>query len=198
MSLSSLCVFCGSAEGTKPDFMQSADSLGKELIKRNIQLIYGGGNIGLMGQIARSVNRLQGKIHSIVPLGVFTHDQIGESLGQVHYVNSMHERKQTMNQLSDGFIALPGGVGTLEETLEMITWNQLQINNKPLGILNVCGYFDPIKQWFDQAAELGFLKKTFTDKSICWSDDPADLLDQMQARFEVIQKEKIVEPHVLP
>jgi uncharacterized protein (TIGR00730 family) len=152
--------------------------LGETLTEREITLIYGGSNIGLMGEIANSMIRRNGKVIGIIPQVLVEKEVAFTHLQDLRIVNSMHERKALMAKLADGFISMPGGFGTLEETIEMLTWTQLGIHEKPLGLLNVEGYFDHLCEFIDHMVSEGFLVRGFRDM-VLMDDNPDDLLDKM-------------------
>ena len=153
-----ICVFCGSSQGSRPEYRAAAEEMGRELVRRNIGLGYGGGNVGLMGIIADAVLRAGGAAVGVIPENIMAREVGHEGLTKLHVVRSMHERKALMADLSDAFVALPGGFGTLEEFCEVVTWTQLGLHAKPCGILNVVGYYTPLLRMFDHAAEEQFLK----------------------------------------
>lgn len=152
-----VCVFCGSSPGKKASYQVAAVQLGQQLVERGIDLVYGGGSVGLMGLVSRAVHGGGGHVVGVVPNGVLPRELIGETLGEVRAVGSMHQRKAEMARESDAFIALPGGYGTLEELLEVITWAQLRIHHKPVGLLNVDGYYDSLLAFIDKAVHEGFV-----------------------------------------
>jgi uncharacterized protein (TIGR00730 family) len=153
-----ICVFCGSSAGNRAEYRACAEALGTELVRRNIRLVYGGGNVGLMGAIADSVLKAGGEAIGVIPEHLMARE-IGHShLTKLHIVRSMHERKALMADLSDAFIALPGGFGTLEEFFEVLTWSQLGLHAKPCGIVNVLDYYTPLLAMLDHAVEERFLK----------------------------------------
>jgi hypothetical protein len=154
-----ICVFCGSNAGRRKVFGDAALELGNELVRRGIDLVYGGGSIGLMGMIARTVLHGGCRVLGVIPRALVPIEVCGESVGEVRIVSDMHERKAEMARQSEAFIALPGGYGTMEELLEMITWSQLGIHNKPVGLLNVDGYYDPLLALFDKGATEGFINQ---------------------------------------
>jgi uncharacterized protein (TIGR00730 family) len=154
-----ICVFCGSSPGGRPEYRAAAEEMGAELVRRNIGLVYGGGNVGLMGMIADSVLRAGGEAVGVIPEHLMAREVGQRGLTKLHVVGSMHERKALMADMSDAFIALPGGFGTLEEFCEVVTWTQLGLHAKPCGILNVLGYYSPLLAMFDHAAEERFLKR---------------------------------------
>ncbi|WCJ29425.1 Cytokinin riboside 5'-monophosphate phosphoribohydrolase LOG8 [Euphorbia peplus] len=153
-----VCVFCGSNSGYRQVFSDAALQLGDELVKRKIDLVYGGGSVGLMGLISHKV--YQGGCHvlGVIPKALMPLEISGESVGEVKTVADMHERKAAMAREADAFIALPGGYGTMEELLEMITWSQLGIHKKPVGLLNVDGYYNCLLSLFDNGVQEGFIK----------------------------------------
>jgi len=153
-----ICVFCGSSAGSRPEYRACAEQLGAELVRRNIALVYGGGNVGLMGAIADSVLQAGGKAIGVIPEHLMAHEVGHKHLTKLHIVRSMHERKALMADISDAFIALPGGFGTLEEFFEVLTWSQLGLHRKPCGIVNVLDYFTPLLEMLDHAVEERFLK----------------------------------------
>ncbi|HEV2401231.1 MAG TPA: TIGR00730 family Rossman fold protein [Candidatus Sulfotelmatobacter sp.] len=153
-----ICVFCGSSSGSQSEYRACAEELGTELTRRNIGLVYGGGNVGLMGAIADSVLEAGGEAIGVIPEHLMSREIEHKQLTQLHVVHSMHERKALMADLSDAFIALPGGFGTFEEFLEVLTWSQLGLHLKPCGIINVLDYYTPLLRMLDHAVEERFLK----------------------------------------
>jgi uncharacterized protein (TIGR00730 family) len=152
-----LCVFCGSRTGVDPRFAQASVELGALLAQRGIGVVYGGGRVGLMGLLADSARDAGGEVIGIIPQALAEREVAHSGLSKLHVVESMHDRKSLMGELSSGFIALPGGFGTLEEFCEVITWSQLGIHRKPCGLLNVAGYFDNLIAMFDHAVAQGFI-----------------------------------------
>src|ERR1035441_3209638 len=153
-----ICVFCGSSSGSRPEYRTAAEEMGRELARRNIGLVYGGGKVGLMGVLADSVLRAGGEAVGVIPEHIMSREIGHKGLTKLHVVHSMHERKALMADLSDAFIAMPGGFGTLEEFCEVLTWTQLGLHAKPCGILNVLGYYTPLLAMFDRSVEERFLK----------------------------------------
>jgi hypothetical protein len=153
-----ICVFCGSSPGARPSYTAAAVSLATHLVANNISIVYGGGNSGLMGVLANTVLELGGEIIGIIPRGLVEREAAHSRLPDLRIVDSMHERKALMAQLSDAFIALPGGYGTFEEFCEILTWTQLGIQRKPCGLLNVDGYYDHLLSLFDHAVAEQFVK----------------------------------------
>ncbi|XP_022860079.1 cytokinin riboside 5'-monophosphate phosphoribohydrolase LOG3 [Olea europaea var. sylvestris] len=155
-----ICVFCGSSPGKRSSYKEAAVELGKELVSRNIDLVYGGGSIGLMGLVSQAVYNGGRHVLGIIPRTLMPREITGETVGEVKAVADMHQRKAEMARHSDAFIALPGGYGTLEELLEVIAWAQLGIHDKPVGLLNVDGYYDSLLSFIDKAVEEGFISST--------------------------------------
>ncbi|XP_058190241.1 cytokinin riboside 5'-monophosphate phosphoribohydrolase LOG8 [Rhododendron vialii] len=153
-----ICVFCGSNYGHREVFRIAAAELGNELVDRKIDLVYGGGSVGLMGFISQRVYDGGCHVLGVIPKALVPLEISGESVGEVRIVSDMHERKAEMAREADAFIALPGGYGTMEELLEMITWSQLGIHKKPVGLLNVDGYYNSLLALFDNGVEEGFIK----------------------------------------
>lgn len=158
-----VCVFCGSNSGHRQVFGDAALELGDELVKRKTDLVYGGGSVGLMGLISQKV--FDGGCHvlGVIPKALMPLEISGQTIGEVRTVLDMHERKAVMAREADAFIALPGGFGTMEETLEMITWSQLGIHKKPVGLLNVEGYYNSLLALFDNGVKEGFIKPSARD-----------------------------------
>jgi uncharacterized protein (TIGR00730 family) len=152
-----ICVFCGSSSGLDPAFAQAAREAGAALARRSIDVVYGGGRIGMMGQLADAALAAGGRVIGVIPKRLDEREIAHTALTELHVVGSMHERKALMAHLSDAFLALPGGFGTLEEFCEAVTWTQLGIHEKPCGLLNAGGYFDPLIAMFDRAVDAGFI-----------------------------------------
>jgi uncharacterized protein (TIGR00730 family) len=178
IKLKRICVFCGSSPGNNSKYKKYANKLGKTLTEYGITLIYGGSNIGLMGEIANSMISKNGNVIGIIPRVLVEKEVAFTKLQDLRIVNSMHERKALMAEMADGFISMPGGFGTLEETIEMLTWTQLGIHEKPLGLMNVEGYFDRLFDFFDHMVSEGFLVKGFRDM-VLMDANPAGLLEKM-------------------
>lgn len=171
-----ICVFCGSSAGSSPLYAEKASELGKQLARRNLGLVFGGGHVGLMGVLADSVLAHGGEVIGVIPQVLVERELAHAHLKDLHVVASMHERKALMADLSDAFLALPGGYGTADELFEMLTWTQLKIHHKPMGFLNVAGFFDPLLTWIDRAVADGFIKARHR-QMIRLSEDPGELLD---------------------
>jgi uncharacterized protein (TIGR00730 family) len=158
--LKNICVYCGSSPGRLEAYAAAAGALAETLVSRDIGLVYGGAGIGVMGAVADAVLRLGGKAVGVIPEALMRKEVAHHRLTELHVTHSMHERKTLMAELSDGFIALPGGIGTLEEIFEIWTWAQLGFHHKPCGLLNVEGYFDPLIEFLDHAAAEQFINRT--------------------------------------
>ena len=172
--MNSITVFCGARSGTENIFLKQATALGKALAKQDIQLVYGGADLGLMGAVANGALKEKGKVIGILP-SFLAH----QSLSELIIVKSMHERKTKMNDLCDGIIALPGGFGTMEELFEILTWVQLGLQNKPIGILNIDGYFNSLITFIETMITKGFLRD-IDKKLLIISDNIDDLLSEMK------------------
>ena len=175
-----LCVFCGSSTGTSPVYAGAARALGTELVRRRIGLVYGGGGIGLMGILADAVLAAGGEVIGVIPRPLATREIAHAGCTDLRVVESMHERKAMMAELSDGFLALPGGLGTFEELLEMLTWTQLGVHVKPVAALDVDGYWAGLRRLLADGAEAGFVRPENV-ASLLFDDDVARLLDRMAA-----------------
>lgn len=154
-----ICVFCGSNNGLNPVFVEAAGNVGKFLAKENIELVFGGGRVGLMGKIADTVLANGGKVIGVIPESLAIKEVAHQGLTELHVVNSMHQRKAMMAELADGFIAMPGGFGTFEEFCEIITWAQLGIHVKPCALLNVDGFYDNLIAMFDHSTAQNFIRE---------------------------------------
>lgn len=155
-----ICVFCGSSTGKKPSYQEAALDLGRELVERRIDLVYGGGSVGLMGLVSQAVHDGGRHVLGVIPKTLMPREITGKTVGEVRAVSDMHQRKAEMARQADAFIALPGGYGTLEELLEVITWAQLGIHRKPVGLLNVDGYYNSLLSFIDKAVDEGFISPT--------------------------------------
>jgi uncharacterized protein (TIGR00730 family) len=175
--LKRLCVFCGSSFGVNPAYVKAAIDLGNAIAKRNICLVYGGARVGLMGEIAFAVIRARGEVIGVIPKDLVDKEVAHSGLSELRIVGSMHERKSLMAELSDGFIALPGGFGTMEEIFEAITWAQLSFHDKPCGFLNIKGYYNDLIKFLDHSVEENFIVSEHRSMIII-DDDPESLLDK--------------------
>ncbi len=158
-----LCVFCGSRQGGRAVFSQRTRELGAAIAQRGLELVYGGGNIGLMGILADAVLDAGGKVIGVLPQALVERELAHPRITETHIVRSMHERKALMADLADAFLALPGGYGTADEMFEMLTWKQLKFLNKPIGMLNLEHFFDPLLAWIDHTIDEGFTKPRYRD-----------------------------------
>jgi uncharacterized protein (TIGR00730 family) len=174
-----ICVFCGSSPGARPEYAQAARQVGALLAQRKIGLVFGGGRVGMMGQLAQAVLENHGEVIGVIPKGLHERKVAYSGLSDLRVVGSMHERKALMAELSDGFMALPGGLGTLEEIFEIVTWAQLGMHQKPCGLLNVSGYFTSLLAFLDQVVGDGFLDAAHRSM-IMTSENPEDLLQQFE------------------
>ena len=174
-----ICVFCGSKMGNRDIYRLAATAMGKAIASKGLNLVYGGGDVGLMGVIADTVLENGGEVIGVIPEFFIGHEVAHKNLTKLHIVKSMHERKALMAKLSDAFIAMPGGYGTLEELAEIITWAQLALHNKPIGILNIDDYYKSLLEFFDKSVTEGFLSKKLRSL-ILESSDPDILLDLIQ------------------
>lgn len=154
-----LCVYCGSNAGKREDYVIAAESLASAMVERGLGLVYGGANRGIMGALANSMLALNGEVIGIIPEALIHKEVSHPNLTELHVVDSMHARKALMAEMSDGFIALPGGFGTLEELVEILTWAQLEFHYKPCGLLNVSGYYSSLLEFFDHASNEGFVRE---------------------------------------
>lgn len=166
-----ICVFCGSSVGSNGIYKETAIKLGTLLVKHNIQLVYGAGNIGLMGVLADTILNLNGKVTGIIPKLLVEKEVVHADLTELIIVDSMHQRKALMTELSDGFIVLPGGFGTLDEMFEVLTWKQLNIIQKPLGLLNINGYFDNLILFLENAVSEKFIRPEHKENLIIGVDE---------------------------
>ncbi|HEX7192765.1 MAG TPA: TIGR00730 family Rossman fold protein [Thermoanaerobaculia bacterium] len=173
-----ICVFCGSNRGTRAEYADAARSVAAALVRNDLTLVYGGGRVGLMGILADEVLRLGGRAIGVIPRALWDREVGHANLTEVRIVDTMHERKATMADLSDGFIALPGGLGTLEEIFEIWTWAQLGMHAKPLGFLDAAGYYTLLMQFLDRAVDEAFVRPDVRGAVIV-DDDP----ERMLARF---------------
>ncbi|MYM88925.1 TIGR00730 family Rossman fold protein [Rugamonas sp. FT82W] len=156
--MKAICVYCGANAGVNPVYAEAARALGRALVENNLSLVYGGGKVGLMGVIADEVLRLGGEVTGVIPTALVEREVGHTGLTRQFIVKDMHERKAMMAKLADGFIAMPGGMGTLEELFEMLTWSQLGIHAKPIGLLNVDGFYDGLTGFIEHASAQGFIR----------------------------------------
>ena len=190
ISMKSICVFCGSSPGVSAHYADAARALAEEMVKHKIALVYGGGNVGLMGIIADEVMRLGGEATGVIPKALLYKEVGHRALSRLHIVKDMHERKAKMAELSDGFIALPGGIGTLEELFEALTWSQLGFHDKPIGLLNVGGFYDGLVQFIEHLVTQGFLRPEHASLLLHEADAPT-LLKQFES-FQPKYQDKLL------
>lgn len=181
MSLRSLCVYCGSRAGRRPVYAETARAFARAMTARGIGLVYGGSSYGIMGALADEMLRTGGTVVGVIPASLVSRERAHRGLGELVITESMHERKAVMAERADGFVALPGGIGTMEELFEIWTWAQLGIHRKPCGLLNAAGYFDRLVQFLDVAATEGFVQAAQREMLIV-ADDSGELLDHL-ARY---------------
>ena len=190
--MKSICVFCGSSEGNDPQIITKAEELGKTLASENITLIYGGAKRGVMGKLANAALAQKGNVIGINPGFLKTKEVVHLGLPELITVENMHERKLKMQQMSDGFITLPGGFGTMEELFEIITWGQLGLHSKPIGLLNINGFYDPLITLLEQMVKRGFLSME-NYKMLLVDDDVNRLLEKMR-NFKPLPAPKWLKP----
>lgn len=177
-SMRRVCVFCGSRVGARPVYLEAARDLGHALVERGYGLVYGGASVGLMGAIADAVLEGGGEVIGVIPRALVERELSHPGLHELHVVETMHARKALMAAKSDAFIAMPGGFGTFEELFEVVTWGQIGIHRKPMGLLDVAGYFDALMAMVDRAVEEGFVPETHRDL-VCMDPDPQGLLERL-------------------
>jgi hypothetical protein len=180
VALRAICVFCGSSIPSDARYRDATRRLGQLVAGEQIELVYGGGQVGLMGELADAALDAGGRVVGVIPVGLFSREVGHSGLTQLHEVGSMHERKNLMYDLADGFIALPGGLGTLEELAEVATWSQLGLHQKPLVLLDVDGFWSPLIAQLDRMVEVGLLKPG-SRALIGWSSTPEDALIALSA-----------------
>jgi len=176
--MQSVCVFCGSHRGRRPEYFHAAAQCGRLLAERGLTVVYGGGSVGLMGALADAALEAGGRVVGVIPRRLARKELMHCNVQTMYVVQSMHERKALMARLADAFVALPGGLGTLEELFEVVTWAQLGYHRKPIGLLNTCGYFEPLLALLDHAVAEGFVRPEHRGLVVV-ADDPATLLDRL-------------------
>ncbi len=176
--LKRICIFCGSHFGTDPAYRAAAADFGRHMVERGLGLVYGGGDVGMMGTVADAVLAGGGEVIGVIPRSLRDREVAHKGLTELQVVDSMHERKRLMYAQADAVVALPGGIGTLDELFESMTWNQLGIHLKPAGVLNIEGYFDPLVAMLDRALDQGFVGRAYTDFLLVESS-AARLLDAL-------------------
>jgi len=183
--LKRICVFCGSSPGSSPEYARAASELGELLARRRIGLVFGGGGVGLMGRLAQAALEGGGEVIGVIPRFLHEKRVAFAGLSDLRLVGSMHERKALMAELADGFIALPGGLGTLEETFEALTWGQLGMHDKPCGLLDVAGFFTPLLRFLDQVCEQGFVGAAHRSMVLS-AGSAGELLEKLERYVPVI------------
>lgn len=186
-----ICVYCGSSNGTRPSYIQAARALGTSLVRRGLGLVYGGSNVGLMGALADTVLAQGGEVIGVIPESVVIREVAHTRLADLRVVGSMHERKALMAELADGFIAMPGGFGTLEEFCEIVTWVQLGLHRKPCGLLNVEGYYDGLLSFLNHAVAEGFIRTEY--RSVVLTDSEVDGLLEKISKYEAPHLKKWID-----
>src|SRR5207249_1055857 len=187
-----VCVFCGSSSGSRAVYAEITRRLGKALAARGLGLVYGGGHVGLMGVLADSVLEAGGSVIGVIPQALVDKELAQAGLTELHVVTTMHQRKALMADLADGFAALPGAFGTADELFEILTWAQLGLHAKPIGLLNVAGYFDPLCTWLDHTVREGFLRPVHR-QLLLEADEPERLLDLLQRYRPVAEVPKWID-----
>ncbi len=176
-----ICVYCGSSAGQRPAYRQAAERFGRALAAEGIGLVYGGGGNGMMGAVAAAVAAAGGEVNGVIPRYLVAREKADEGAAGLHVVGSMHERKALMAEMADAFVALPGGLGTVEELFEVLTWSQLGMHGKPCGALNVCGYFDWLGAFIERGIAEGFIREQ--DRELLTLDtDPERLIGRLCGR----------------
>ena len=173
-----ICVFTGSSPGRRPEYREAAAALGQELARRGVGLVYGGSHVGLMGVLADAALAAGGTVVGVIPSALVDKELAHTGLSELRVVGSMHERKATMADLAEGFVALPGGWGTLDELFEILTWAQLGFHRKPCGLLNTAGYFDPLLAFVRHSVAEGFVRREYVD-AVAVDGEPGALLDRL-------------------
>lgn len=187
----SICIFCGSSTGFNPDYGNAARRMAKLLLRENITLVYGGANIGLMGILADTILESGGRVIGVMPRSLVEKEVAHQGLTEMHIVGDMQERKALMSDLSDAFITLPGAYGTLDELFEVLTWNQLNIVNKPVGLLNINGFFNPLLAMLDHSVNEKFLR--IEHRKILIAEEKEDVLLRLLINYKPVIAEKWIE-----
>lgn len=187
MKINNICVYCGSSPGSTPIYMQAARELGQEIARRKLTLVYGGSSVGLMGEVARSALEGGSRVIGVIPRSLADQEIAFEELCELKIVDSMHERKALMAELSDAFVTMPGGFGTFEEFFEILTWTQLGLHAKPSGLLNINGYYDQLLAFLEHTADQHFVHHSHLEL-ILISRQPGDLLDALFAYQPTLSK----------
>ncbi|MEK8030782.1 TIGR00730 family Rossman fold protein [Ideonella sp. DXS29W] len=174
----SLCVYCGSRFGNSPAYLDAAQALGREIARRGWRLVYGGGNVGLMGATADAAMSAGAEVVGVIPEKLLQREVGHRGVTELHVVQTMHERKKLMAELADGFVALPGGIGTFEELFEVWTWRHLGYHDQPIGLLNIAGFYDPLLAFMHHTQQAGFVDEE-QQGMLAVGNDPVSLLDQL-------------------
>ncbi|MEK7298011.1 MAG: TIGR00730 family Rossman fold protein [Planctomycetota bacterium] len=182
-----VCVFCGASSGGRPIYAKVAQQLGKAIVSQNMGLVFGGGSVGLMGVIADAVLEEKGEVIGVIPHALSSNEIAHQGLTELRFVSGMHERKAMMAELSDLFIAMPGGYGTLDEFFEILTWSQLGLHAKPIGLLNVDGYFDLLLAFLNHVLQERFIQAKHHQLMVI-SSDPETLLSELINRRDLLKK----------
>lgn len=176
--MQSLCVYCGASTGADPQFVEAAQALGQTVAQRDIRLVYGGGSVGLMGEVANAALNAGGKVTGVIPEALWKREVGHPGLTEISVVPTMHARKAQLIDLSDAFVALPGGFGTLDELFEVLTWQQIGYHHKPVGLLNIAGYYDSLLSFIQQALSQGFVRGAHVE-SLIVDTDVGRLIDRL-------------------
>lgn len=176
--MQSLCVYCGASTGADPQFVEAAQVLGQTVAQRDIRLVYGGGSVGLMGEVANAALNAGGKVTGVIPEALWKREVGHPGLTEIAVVPTMHARKAQLIDLSDAFVALPGGFGTLDELFEVLTWQQIGYHHKPVGLLNIAGYYDSLLSFIQQALSQGFVRGAHVE-SLIVDTDVGRLIDRL-------------------
>ncbi|MCK9507437.1 MAG: TIGR00730 family Rossman fold protein [Pigmentiphaga sp.] len=176
--MQSLCVYCGASTGADPQFVEAAQALGQTVAQRDIRLVYGGGSVGLMGEVANAALNAGGKVTGVIPEALWKREVGHPGLTEIAVVPTMHARKAQLIDLSDAFVALPGGFGTLDELFEVLTWQQIGYHHKPVGLLNIAGYYDSLLSFIQQALSQGFVRGAHVE-SLIVDTDVGRLIDRL-------------------
>lgn len=176
--MQSLCVYCGASTGADPQFVEAAQVLGQTVAQRDIRLVYGGGSVGLMGEVANAALNAGGKVTGVIPEALWKREVGHPGLTEISVVPNMHARKAQLIDLSDAFVALPGGFGTLDELFEVLTWQQIGYHHKPVGLLNIAGYYDSLLSFIQQALSQGFVRGAHVE-SLIVDTDVGRLIDRL-------------------
>ncbi len=192
----SVCVYCGSADGNDPRFAEAADALGKAIAGAGLSLVYGGGSLGLMGRVARAALHAGGHVIGVIPQFLHDREVMLHEVSELIVTGDMHERKRIMFDRSDAFVALPGGIGTLEEVVEMMTWSQLGRHDKPIVLANVAGFWDQLKQLIGQMTESGFIRPGW-DVSYDVAETIEAVIPTIKMRHENLHAKRVPQPSML-